>query len=114
VRDSKFYLGKNAIAGVVVHSPSPGNEKHPAALEASIAGATDERVRWMNTTYIELVVDGDIVDLNRVQLPPDTLIIDERFKERKDQSLKQRSGWRNGRDFAPNAWLTQEQGVLIP
>jgi hypothetical protein len=29
-----------------------------------------------------LIVDGDIVDLNRIPLPPDTPIIDERFKER--------------------------------
>ncbi|MHC4642114.1 MAG: hypothetical protein ACYS32_10750 [Planctomycetota bacterium] len=30
---------------------------------------------------IELVVDGDIVDLNRIPLPPDTPIIDKRFKD---------------------------------
>jgi hypothetical protein len=30
---------------------------------------------------IRLVVDGDIVDLNRIELPPDTPIIDERFKQ---------------------------------
>jgi hypothetical protein len=32
-------------------------------------------------TYIELIVDGTIVDLNRIPLPADTPIIDERFKE---------------------------------
>lgn len=32
---------------------------------------------------IELVVDGDIVDLNRIPLPPDTPIIDKRFKDNK-------------------------------
>lgn len=36
----------------------------------------------MNTTFIELVVDGKIVDLNRIPLPRDTPIIDERFKEK--------------------------------
>jgi len=35
----------------------------------------------MYTTYIELVVDGQIVDLNRIPLPVDTPIIDERFKD---------------------------------
>jgi len=30
---------------------------------------------------IRLVVDGEIVDLNRIELPADTPIIDERFKE---------------------------------
>jgi hypothetical protein len=33
----------------------------------------------MNTTFIELVVDGNVVDLNRIALPADTPIIDERF-----------------------------------
>jgi hypothetical protein len=33
----------------------------------------------MWTSYIELVVDGRIVDLNRIPLPVDTPIIDERF-----------------------------------
>ena len=32
-------------------------------------------------TAIELIVDGDVVDLNRIPLPPDTPIIDKRFKE---------------------------------
>jgi hypothetical protein len=31
--------------------------------------------------YIELVVDGAIVDLNRIPLPADTPIVDERFKD---------------------------------
>ncbi len=31
---------------------------------------------------IELIVDGAIVDLNRIPLPPDTPIIDKRFKDR--------------------------------
>jgi hypothetical protein len=35
---------------------------------------------WERTIYIELIVDGEIVDLNRFMLPPDTPIIDERFK----------------------------------
>jgi hypothetical protein len=30
-----------------------------------------------------LVVDGNIVDLNRIALPADTPIIDERFKDTK-------------------------------
>ena len=32
-------------------------------------------------TQIELIVDGDIVDLNRIRLPADTPIIDKRFPE---------------------------------
>jgi hypothetical protein len=33
---------------------------------------------------IELVVDGKIVDLNRIPIPPDTPIIDKRFEEKKE------------------------------
>jgi hypothetical protein len=33
----------------------------------------------MYTTFIELVVDGNVVDLNRIPLPADTPVIDERF-----------------------------------
>jgi len=36
-----------------------------------------------SATYIELAVDGKIVDLNRISLPADTLIFDERFKDEK-------------------------------
>ena len=43
--------------------------------------------KWMNTTYIELVVDGEIVDLNRIPLPADTPIVDERFKDEKSQII---------------------------
>ncbi len=45
----------------------------------------------MNTTFIELVVDGSIVDLNRIPLPEDTPIIDERFKV-EDNKAPDRSG----------------------
>ena len=62
-------------AGVCVHAP-PANSTAP---EEPIEGGG--RSRWRNTTYIELIVDGNIVDLNRIPLPADTPIIDERFKE---------------------------------
>jgi len=81
VRGPNFFLGEKATAGVVVHSPPEGQARNPATPEAPIAGVTNARERWMNTTYIELVVDGQIVDLNRIPLPPDTSIIDERFKK---------------------------------
>jgi hypothetical protein len=61
VRGPNFFLGGHK-AGVVIHSPPPGQGDDDAG------------------TYIELVVDGDIVDLNRIALPADTPIVDERFK----------------------------------
>jgi len=36
----------------------------------------------MYATFIELVVDGDIVDSNRIPLPADAPIVDERFKDK--------------------------------
>jgi hypothetical protein len=79
VRGPNFFLGDNSKAGVVVHSPPEGTNNP----EAPIPGVKDVRMRWLNATYIELVVDGDIVDLNRIPLPADTPIVDERFPEGK-------------------------------
>jgi hypothetical protein len=45
----------------------------------------DAKGNWEQTIYIELIVDGEIIELNRIQLPPDTPIIDERFKELKSK-----------------------------
>jgi hypothetical protein len=81
VRGPNFFLGDAAKAGVVVHCPPAAQADNPAAPEEPIPGVTEARVRWMNATYIELVVDGDVVDLNRIPLPADTPIIDERFKD---------------------------------
>ena len=67
----------------IPHSPPDGQHKNPATPEGPIPGITSGRERWMYTTYIELVVDGRIVDLNRIPLPGDTPIIDERFKDEK-------------------------------
>ncbi|RIK77861.1 MAG: hypothetical protein DCC68_16435 [Planctomycetota bacterium] len=47
-----------------------------------IAGVKNERERWIYTTHIELIVDGKIVDLNRIPLPKDTPIVDERFDKK--------------------------------
>ena len=40
------------------------------------------RFMYRARTEIELVVDGTIIDLNRILLPPDTPIIDRRFEEK--------------------------------
>lgn len=67
-------------AGVIVHAPPQGQSRkaHP---KAPLPGQHDPRATWMWTTYIELVADGQVVDLNRVPLPADTPIVDERFGE---------------------------------
>ncbi len=53
----------------------------PPKDEAPIAGDQVTDGRWERTIDIELIVDGEIVDLNRIPLPADTPIIDERFKD---------------------------------
>ncbi len=71
-RGPSFWLGDESSAGVCIHTPPQG--------QAPIADAKNVGGRWEQTIYIELIVDGEIVDLNRIPLPPDTPIIDERFK----------------------------------
>jgi len=85
VRGPKTDFFEVKPAGVVIHSP-PANIDPRANPERPIPGQENLRVRWMNTTYLELAVDGKIVDLNRIPLPPDTPIIDERFKVTPDKS----------------------------
>jgi hypothetical protein len=72
-RGPSFWLGKGASAGVCVHAPPEG--------QAPLEDGKDANGNWGKTIYIELIVDGEIVDLNRIQLPADTPIIDERFKD---------------------------------
>ena len=72
-------------AGVLIHSP-PADTDPRAVPEEPIPGERSVGSRWMNTTFIELVVDGKIVDLNRIALPLDTPIVDERFKPEDDKS----------------------------
>jgi hypothetical protein len=74
-RGPSFWFGKEKNAGVAVHTPPEG--------QAPLADGKDANGNWEKTIYIELIVDGEIVDLNRFLLPPDTPIIDERFKEGK-------------------------------
>ena len=45
------------------------------------ADGKDSKGNWEKTIYIELIVDGANIDLNRTPLPADTPIIDERFKD---------------------------------
>jgi hypothetical protein len=73
-RGPSFWLGDEANAGVCIHTPPQGQDPPADAKDASD--------RWEQTIYIELIVDGEIVDLNRIPLPPDTPIIDERFPDR--------------------------------
>lgn len=74
-RGPSFWLDQHS-AGVCIHSP-------PAGTEPVGTSPPRHNESWESTIYIELIVDGEIVDLNRIPLPPETPIIDERFKEAK-------------------------------
>ena len=71
-RGPSFWLGDGKAAGVCVHTPPEGQA--PNSDMKAVNG------NWEQTIYIELIVDGNIVDLNRIPLPAETPIIDERFK----------------------------------
>ena len=77
LRGPNAKLGLSIPAGVCIHCP-PGHPEKNAMPAAPIAVA-NTRERWLYTTYIELIVDGHVVDLNRIALPADTPILDERF-----------------------------------
>lgn len=71
----------NVKAGVWIHTPPEGVEpKLPAKMLQPVDGKS--RSRRMNANYIKLIIDGEIVDLNRIPLPNDCPIIDLRFEER--------------------------------
>ena len=85
VRGPNFFLGEHSKAGVVVHCPPLGQSENPATPEAPIPGVTNPRERWMNTTFLEVVVDDDIVNWKRIALPRGTPVIDERYPAREKQ-----------------------------
>ncbi len=64
-------------AGVMIQTPPVGSQE----AEEPVPGDRSVRSKWQKTSFIELVVDGKIVDLNRIELPANTPIVDERFKE---------------------------------
>jgi hypothetical protein len=73
-------LGNVINAGVIIHCPPPqtGDQVMP---EAPLPGDPKSPGRWVYTNFIEVVVDADVVDLNRIPLPADTPIIDVRFED---------------------------------
>ena len=72
-RGPSFWLDRETDVGVCIHTPPEGQA--PNTDIKAVNG------NWEQTIYIELIVDGQIVDLNRIPLPADTPIIDERFQK---------------------------------
>jgi hypothetical protein len=81
-RGPNFWLDKGK-AGVCIHTPPEGKEPISGdQIKPAVPGASPfAGGRLDQTVYFELIVDGEIVDLNRIQLPADAPIIDERFAE---------------------------------
>ena len=73
-----------------VRVQSPPTNEEPESPAKPIVNAQDTRARWINTQYLELCVDGEIVDLNRIRIPTDTPIIDERFKDSRTKTSSER------------------------
>lgn len=80
--NTSFWLGKGN-AGVCIHTPPAGKEPISGdQITPAVSGQSPFAYgRLDQTIYVELIIDGEIVDLNRIQLPTDTPIIDERFAE---------------------------------
>ena len=69
-RGPSFWFDKTHMLGVCIHTPP---EKQLPIDGDKAANRLDR------TNYIELIVDGEIIDLNRILIPSDTPIIDQRF-----------------------------------
>lgn len=78
-------------SGVIIHSPPEATDRS-ANPDRPLGGDKRDPQTWMWTTYIELVVDGEVVDLNRIPLPSDTPIIDRRFDDRANLSPARAGG----------------------
>ena len=90
LRGPHKHVGALINAGVRIQCPpQKGNRGMPPA---PIPGMTNVRERWLRATFVELVVDGDVVDLNRIPLPADTPIIDKRFEGGQNKSLNRGGG----------------------
>ena len=79
-KDARIYLLRGSHLRVAEGKSGAGVRVVPPR---EITSAEMEKLPANIVTAIWLVVDGEIVDLNRISLPADTLIIDERFKEEK-------------------------------
>ncbi len=86
VKHSTPGLRGDIRAGVYVRCPPSvrGELNMKSVVEAVPNGAKWEQY-WGRMIVLDLVVDGEIVDLNRIEMPADTPIVDARFKEQKEK-----------------------------
>ncbi len=79
IRGENFFLDGRK-GGVIIHCPPEGQHRNPRSPEKPIEGVQNLRERWMNTNWIEVVDDGNVVDFSRVEVPKGTTVVDERSK----------------------------------
>lgn len=76
-----LYQGPSPKYRCQVRVQCPSQHEKPKSPARPIPNAKEIRTRWLKAQYLELYVDGEIVDLNRIRIPSDTPIIDERFED---------------------------------
>lgn len=74
-----FYLGDSEAAGVILHCPPKEDEQSQADHQDLNNNREGYKALHLKANYLEIVVDGNIVDLNRIGFPEETTIVDERF-----------------------------------
>jgi hypothetical protein len=89
--------------GVCVHTPAVG--KKPLSAQEL------KKAPWKATNYIELIVDGEIVDLNRIALPSETPILDERHLDTDSTETDSKDTGRRDNGDAP---AVAPQPAVIP
>ncbi len=74
------YIGTGARQGATIKAGVLINS-HPFVSTNSDGKEADKSSMPASKTILVLVVDGNVIDLNRIPLPPNTHIQDDRFKD---------------------------------
>ena len=82
-------IGKPMTAGVWIQSPPKAPRSVTLLPRPSGSSFRTDPDYATHSTFIELVVDGSIVDLNRIRLPQDTPIIDRRILGKKQPAVSE-------------------------
>ena len=84
MQQQNFFLEGGSNAGVLIYSPSTPPKGQLEEKESPIIGVKDPCARWSKATSIELVVDDQIVELDRIKIPEGVEVIDKRKDESSD------------------------------
>lgn len=76
-----LHRGASAKYACQLRIQSPSANARLESPDKPLAYTENDRTRWIKSQYVEMWVDGEIVDLNRTLIPADTPIVDKRFKD---------------------------------